>query len=34
MHHIKGALMVAAIIAGVNFLNNMTGAKLSTLLAA
>jgi hypothetical protein len=34
MAHLKGALVVAAIIAGVSFLNNMTGSKLSTLLAA
>ncbi len=34
MAHVKGALVVAAVIAAVSFLNNMTGSKLSTLLAA
>lgn len=34
MHQLKGALIVAGIIAAVNLVNNMTGQKISAALAA
>lgn len=34
MSHVKDALIIAAIIAAVFYLNNVTGNKLGTALAA